>query len=106
MQQRTKNSLLIGGGIFATFLLLSSFSTISKKKEEAKPSGEESDPLPKLPTPPIVVPENKTPIGTDVSFKCPEGYVRVARGGVAGGIFYTCEQPKGKNLPKIKKIIE
>lgn len=104
MQMKNKNIVWIVGGVALAFILLNSFTTISKKKEEQKPSGGGSMPQP-APQPKPEVP-NKTDerlknvqMG-DKDLKCSEGFVRVARGGVRGGIFYTCE-PMGKKLPKI-----
>lgn len=104
MQPQTKNAWLIGGGVLLAFILLSSFTIAKKAKEEQKPSGGGNKPIPQ-PTPAPQAPSDKILTKDDLvkqsqqPIVCPEGFVRVARGGVAGGIFYTCE-PVGKRLPK------
>lgn len=106
MQMKNKNIIWVIGGVAIAFILLNSFTTISKKKEESKPSGDDSAPKSPSSNPLKNVIEEATKdiksTSTSKDEPCPPGFRRVARGGVAGGIFYTCE-PIGKKLLIIDK---
>lgn len=104
MQTQNKNTWIIGGGVLLAFILLSGFTISKKSKEQEKPSSDGNMPKPNT-TPNSPKPSDKILTKDDLLKQpqqikvCPEGFVRVARGGVAGGVFYTCE-PKGKKIPK------
>ena len=105
MQPQTKNTWLIGGGVLLAFVLLSSF-TIAKKAKDQKSMGADKQPIPQPSPKSTPQPQQEKVITKDDLVKqsqqpmvCPEGFVRVVRGGVAGGLFYTCE-PVGKKIPK------